>query len=74
MEQPQWQEGENLSAMPAGAVQPFYHVMIDSRDRRHPSKLPAVAYIAQECLSAPEVPSSPVPRLAFLQGLESDGC
>ena len=55
MEPQQWQEAENLGATPSGAVQPFYHVLIDSRDRRHPSSLPPVAYIAQDCLSAPEV-------------------
>ena len=62
MEPQQWQDAENLAATPSGAAQPFYHVLIDSRDRRHPSSLPPVAYIAQDCLSAPEVGS---PQLAW---------
>ena len=55
MELPRWQDAESVGATPGGATQPFYHILIDSRDRRHPSKLPVIAYVAQDCLSAPEV-------------------
>ena len=59
MEEEQWQAAEGVASLP---MQPFYHVLIDSRDRwpntraarEHPP-LPGMAYVPQELLDAPQV-------------------
>ena len=59
MEDEQWQTAEGVDQL---SLQPFYHVLIDSRDRwpgraggaRDQQSLPVLAYVPQDCLDAPE--------------------
>ena len=59
MEDERWQAEEGVDRLP---LQPFYHVLVDSRDRwdgtraaRSQGPLPDLAYVPQEALDAPQV-------------------
>ena len=54
MEQSAWQEDTNVSALSEGKEQPFYHVLVDSRDWANYWE-PGITYVPQELLTAPQV-------------------
>ena len=52
-EDEEWQQSAGVGELQQGAVQRWYHVLIDHRS--WPQDQPAVAYVAEELLSAPQV-------------------
>lgn len=54
-EDDEWQKASDVASLPHGLQQPFYQVLVDSKDWEGQWARPAVAYVAQELLEAPEV-------------------
>ena len=52
-EDEEWQQSAGVGELQQGAAQRWYHVLIDHRS--WPQDQPAVAYVAEELLSAPQV-------------------
>lgn len=52
-EDEEWQRSAGVGDLQQGAAQRWYHVLLDHRD--WPQDQPAVAYAAEELLSAPQV-------------------
>ena len=54
-ENEKWKASADVSSLELGEKQPFYHVLVDSRDWPADSSDVPVAYVAHEKLYAPEV-------------------
>ena len=54
-ENEKWKASADVSSLTRGEKQPFYHVLVDSRDWPADSSDVPVAYVAHEKLYAPEV-------------------
>ena len=54
-ENEKWKASADVSSLKRGEKQPFYHVLVDSRDWPSDSSDVPVAYVAHEKLYAPEV-------------------
>jgi len=57
-ENEKWKASADVSSLKLGEKQPFYHVLVDSRDWPADSSDVPVAYVAHEKLYAPEWPST----------------
>ncbi|GMH38497.1 hypothetical protein BSKO_06381 [Bryopsis sp. KO-2023] len=53
-ESDEWKKRVGLESLQCGAEQIFYHVIVDERDW-NPLGTPPVAYVAEECLTCPEL-------------------
>ena len=54
-EEDAWQQAADVSDLQQGGQQTFYHLLVDAKDWEESRGQPAVAYVAEELLSAPEV-------------------
>ena len=50
-----WQQSSGAADLQHCQQQPFYHLLVDSKDWEGSWAQPPIAYVAQELLSAPEV-------------------
>lgn len=62
-----WKAKAGVEALQHGALQPFYHVLVDERDWTPDSQESLVAYVAQEKLIAPQV-------VCFVQHAHGHAC
>ena len=59
-----WHKASSAAELQHGQQQPFYQVLVDAKDWDTSWASPAVAYVAQELLNAPEVHTACMPQSA----------